>query len=114
MPKSSRSTKLDYDERLKKAISEISEQPKRKEISIEDFDLGKKLGKGRFGNVYLAQEKRSKFSLAIKVINRRQLKESEMEQQLLEEIKLQTFMNHPNILRMYGCFRDSKNIYLLL
>lgn len=37
-----------------------------------------------------------------------------MENQLLEEIKLQTFMNHPNILRMYGCIRDSKNIYLLL
>lgn len=76
--------------------------------------MGKKLGKGRFGNVYLAQDKLTKFSLAIKVINRRQLKESDMENQLLEEIKLQTFMNHPNILRMYGCIRDSKNIYLLL
>jgi aurora kinase A len=114
MPKSSRSLRLDYDEKLRKAISDLSEGPRRKQLCIEDFDLGRKLGKGRFGNVYLAQEKATKFALAVKVINRRQLKDSEMENQLLEEIKLQTFMNHPNILRMYGCLRDSKNIYLLL
>lgn len=37
-----------------------------------------------------------------------------MEIQLIEEVKLQMFCNHPNILKMYGCFSDSKNIYLLL
>lgn len=37
-----------------------------------------------------------------------------MEVQLIEEIKLQMYCNHPNILKMYGCFNDSKNIYLLL
>lgn len=76
--------------------------------------MGRKLGKGRFGNVYLAQEKSTGFAVAIKVINRRQLKESEMESQLLEEIKIQTYANHPNILKMYGCLKDAKNIYLLL
>jgi hypothetical protein len=35
--------------------------------SIADFEIGKKLGKGRFGNVYLAREKRTKFVLALKV-----------------------------------------------
>jgi serine/threonine protein kinase len=111
----SKSTKnLLGEGKQRKAISEVSEKPKRKELTIEDFDLGRKLGKGRFGNVYLAQEKATGFVLAVKVINRRQLRESEMEEQLLEEIKIQTFSNHPNILRMYGCLKDSKNIYLLL
>lgn len=30
------------------------------------------------------------------------------------EIKLQSYMNHPNILKMYGYFHDAKNIYLIL
>ncbi len=34
---------------------------------LEDFDIGKPLGRGKFGNVYLAREKRSKFIVALKV-----------------------------------------------
>lgn len=30
------------------------------------------------------------------------------------EIKLQSYMSHPNVLKMYGYFHDSKNIYLIL
>jgi aurora kinase len=47
-----------------------------KDISLEEFKLGRKLGKGRFGNVYLAQHKINNFSLAIKIINIKQLKEA--------------------------------------
>jgi serine/threonine protein kinase len=38
-----------------------------KEWSLDNFDIGKPLGKGKFGNVYLAREKKSKFILALKV-----------------------------------------------
>ena len=34
---------------------------------LEDFDIGKPLGRGKFGNVYLAREKNSKFIVALKV-----------------------------------------------
>ncbi len=37
-----------------------------------------------------------------------------MEEQILSEIKLQLYMNHPNILKLYGFFDDQKNIYLIL
>ena len=30
------------------------------------------------------------------------------------EIKIQMYMNHPNVLKLYGFFHDSKNIYLIL
>ena len=39
----------------------------RQRWSIEDFDIGRPLGKGKFGNVYLAREKKSKFIVALKV-----------------------------------------------
>ena len=34
---------------------------------LADFDIGKPLGKGKFGSVYLAREKKSKFIVALKV-----------------------------------------------
>ena len=36
---------------------------------LSDFDIGKPLGKGKFGNVYLAREKKSQFIVALKVRN---------------------------------------------
>ena len=36
--------------------------------SINDFENGKPLGKGKFGHVYLARERESKFIVAIKII----------------------------------------------
>lgn len=83
-------------------------------ITLGQFEMGKKLGKGRFGDVYMVKEKKLGFVLALKVINKQELIESDMQNQLIFEIKIQTFLNHPNTLRMYGCFHDDKNIYLLL
>ena len=34
---------------------------------LTDFDIGKPLGKGKFGNVYLAREKGHKYIVALKV-----------------------------------------------
>ena len=39
----------------------------KKEWSLKSFDIGKPLGKGKFGSVYLAREKSEKFIVAIKV-----------------------------------------------
>lgn len=40
-------------------------QPARR-WSLSDFDIGRPLGRGKFGNVYLAREKQSKFIVALK------------------------------------------------
>lgn len=37
-----------------------------------------------------------------------------MEHQLRREIEIQSFLDHPNILKMYGFFWDKKKIYLIL
>jgi serine/threonine protein kinase len=36
--------------------------------SINDFEIGKPLGHGKFGHVYLAREKNSKFVVALKIL----------------------------------------------
>lgn len=44
-----------------------------KEWSLDDFEIGKPLGRGKFGHVYLARDKVNKFMVAIKVLYKRQL-----------------------------------------
>ena len=38
-----------------------------KQWALSDFDIGRPLGKGKFGNVYLAREKEKKIVVALKV-----------------------------------------------
>ncbi|EYC11634.1 hypothetical protein Y032_0050g2015 [Ancylostoma ceylanicum] len=56
---------------------------------LADFEIGRPLGKGKFGSVYLARVKENGFLVALKV-------------------------RHPNILRMYTYFWDEKRVYLVL
>lgn len=46
-----------------------SRQPQQWQLS--DFDIGRPLGRGKFGNVYLAREKKSNFIVALKVRRQR-------------------------------------------
>lgn len=82
--------------------------------TLNDFDLGKPLGKGKFGHVYLAREKRTGFIVALKVLYKAELEHSRVEKQLRREIEIQAHLRHPNVLRLYGWFFDEKRIYLIL
>ena len=69
---------------------------------LDDFDIGRALGKGKFGNVYLAREKKSRFVVALKVLFKKQLHKAQVEHQLRREIEIQSHLKHPNILKMFG------------
>lgn len=103
----------------------------RRRWTLKDFDIGKSLGKGKFGNVYLAREKSSKFICALKVMFKSQLAKANVEYQLRREIEIQSHLRsvahrraeicqlsnecrHENILRLYGYFYDSTRVYLIL
>jgi hypothetical protein len=85
-----------------------------KHWTLEDFEIGKPLGKGKFGKVYLAREKANNFLVAIKVIHKSQLRNSKVENQIRRELEIQTHLDHENILKLYGFFWDSRRIYLIL
>lgn len=65
---------------------------KKKQWVITDFDIGRPLGKGKFGNVYLAREKRSKFIVAMKVLFKDQIIKADIEHQVRREIEIQTHL----------------------
>ena len=90
-----------------------AEKPGRK-WSLADFDIGKPLGNGKFGKVYLAREKKTHFIVALKVLFKNQLSKAGVEHQLRREIEIQAHLRNDNILRLYGYFFDQTRIYLIL
>nr|XP_057911200.1 aurora kinase A [Doryrhamphus excisus] len=86
----------------------------KKQWSLDNFEIGRPLGKGKFGNVYLARERETKFILALKVLFKKQLEKAGVEHQLRREVEIQSHLRHPNILRLYGYFHDESRVYLIL
>jgi len=85
-----------------------------KSWTLNDFEIGRPLGKGKFGNVYLARERKSKYICALKVLFKGQLVHNQVQHQLRREIEIQAHLRHPNILRLYGYFYDEHKVYLIL
>lgn len=81
---------------------------------LQDFEVGRALGKGKFGNVYLAREKKSKFIVALKVLSKKQLVKHNVQHQLRREIEIQSHLHHRNILQLFGYFYDDHRVYLIL
>ncbi|KAM8776298.1 aurora kinase A isoform 1-T1 [Rhynchonycteris naso] len=96
------------------ASKKKNEESKKRQWVLEDFEIGRPLGKGKFGNVYLAREKQSKFILALKVLFKAQVEKAGVEHQLRREVEIQSHLRHPNILRLYGYFHDATRVYLIL
>jgi serine/threonine protein kinase len=83
-------------------------------FSLDDIDVGKRLGAGKFGAVYVAKERRTGFIFALKVLDKAQLIKHRVEHQLRREIEIQSHCRHVNILRLYSFFHDEKRVYLML
>ena len=94
--------------------SASSAAEKGQQWTLKDFEIGKPLGRGKFGAVYLARTKKTKYIVALKVLQKSQLLKAGVEHQLRREIEIQSHLRHRNILRMYGYFYDCKRIYLIL
>lgn len=43
------------------------------EWTLNDFEVGRHMGRGKYGHVYLARERKTKMIVAIKVISKKQI-----------------------------------------
>lgn len=66
----------------------------RRTLTIDDFEIGRPLGKGKFGNVYLAREKKSQFIVALKILFKSQIEKEGVEHQLRREIEIQAHLKY--------------------
>jgi aurora kinase len=95
-------------------VANIVRQPSARSFHLGMFEIGKPLGKGKFGRVYLARERANGFVCALKVLHKSELQQGRVEKQVQREIEIQSNLRHPNILKLYGHFHDSKRIFLIL
>lgn len=102
------------DENTQQNAPVLYEQPAPKKLHLGMFEIGKALGKGKFGRVYLAKERSSGFICALKVLHKSELQQGGVQKQVRREIEIQSNLRHPNVLRLYGHFHDSKRIFLIL
>ena len=54
----------------------------RKHFTINDFEIGRPLGRGKFGRVYLARLKENHFIVALKVLFKSEIEKEGLEHQL--------------------------------
>ncbi|ORY94502.1 kinase domain protein, partial [Syncephalastrum racemosum] len=71
------------------------------------------LGEGGFARCYKVSNTQGRF-YAAKVISKSTLREPQNKQKLFAEINIHRSMKHRTIVRFYGCFEDSNNVYLIV
>ncbi|GAO13240.1 uncharacterized protein UV8b_03655 [Ustilaginoidea virens] len=97
------------------AAAALVQQPRGpKQFHLGMFEIGRPLGKGKFGRVYLARERSSGFICALKVLHKNELQSGGVERQVRREIEIQSNLRHPNVLQMFGHFHDNKRVFLIL
>jgi calcium-dependent protein kinase len=70
-----------------------------------------KLGEGSFGSVCKATHKDTQKVIAVKNIAKKNLKDA---QKFKEEVQLMKELDHPNIVRIFETFEDSRCLYLIM
>lgn len=76
--------------------------------------MGKKVGEGKFGEVYLCKHKKTGIIYAIKKILKSAIQERKMVDQFINELKIHYKMKHPNIIKLLTHFDDPYHIFMLL
>ncbi|XP_049880378.1 mitogen-activated protein kinase 15-like [Pectinophora gossypiella] len=91
-----------------KNMSEIDEH------ILKRFDIKKRLGKGAYGIVWKAVDKKTKDVVAIKKIFDAFRNQTDAQRTFREIIFLQSFRNHPNIVKLHSIHRalNNRDIYL--
>lgn len=81
---------------------------------LRNYKLGKTLGIGSFGKVKIAEHALTGHKVAIKILNRRRIKNMEMEEKVRREIKILRLFMHPHIIRLYEVIETPTDIYVVM
>lgn len=80
---------------------------------LDDYQLIRHLGAGAYATVKLAQHKKSKEKVAIKIYPKFKLNDQTKRKAVQREIACMQKISHPNIVKLHEHFDTSKEIYLV-
>ena len=81
---------------------------------LEEYKIEESIGEGTYGKVKLATHIQTNEKVAIKFINKKKLTHEGDNERILNEIKIMTSLNHPNILKAFEVFDDEINYYIVM
>ena len=81
---------------------------------LDNYEILSILGKGTFGIVKLAQNKTTKEKVAIKVLEKKRIKDDEDKYRVKTEIEILQRMTHINVIKAKKILKDSENIYIIM
>ncbi|KAJ6782741.1 hypothetical protein PWT90_08296 [Aphanocladium album] len=85
----------------------------RPKLHLGMFEIGKPLGKGKFGRVYLARHRTSGYVCALKVLHKDEVAAEGAEAHVRREIEVHSQLRHPGVIGFYGWFHDSRRIFIM-
>jgi 5'-AMP-activated protein kinase catalytic alpha subunit len=81
---------------------------------LEDYVLGRTLGRGTFASVKFATHRLTKEKVAVKLINKLKLIEPEDMERLRRELKIMQTISHPHIVQMYEVLETPRDVFIVL
>ncbi|XP_037938594.1 extracellular signal-regulated kinase 7 isoform X2 [Teleopsis dalmanni] len=101
------------------ANKQKSSQDKNKMCEVDDniskiFDFKKRLGKGAYGVVWKAVDKRTNGTVAVKKIFDAFRDETDAQRTFREIIFLNAFRSHPNVVSLHNVYKASNNLDIYL
>lgn len=93
--------------------------PKKSTVSkgkyaLRDFQIMRTLGTGSFGRVHLVRSVHNGRYYAIKVLKKAQVIKMKQVEHTNDERKMLKLIDHPFVIRMWGTFQDSKNLFMVM
>mmetsp|Transcript_46140 Transcript_46140/g.136350 ORF Transcript_46140/g.136350 Transcript_46140/m.136350 type:complete len:708 (-) Transcript_46140:14-2137(-) len=83
-------------------------------FEVLDGDAGRSLGKGSFGVVRRIRQKGTDDVYALKTMQKIEVIDGDLIDQVEREIQVQRNLKHENVLRLHRHFEDAETVYLLL
>src|SRR3989339_773507 len=83
-------------------------------VIAERYFLGKKLGEGGMGTVFLADDLNTRDQVAIKLIKHEMADNHELKRRFLREMEVAQRINHPNVVRCLGGGEHDGCLYFVM
>ncbi|CDW76900.1 snf1-related protein kinase catalytic subunit alpha kin10 [Stylonychia lemnae] len=83
-------------------------------IKIGNYRFSKNLGTGSFGKVKLAFNEISGHKVAIKIMNKKKIKQQQVFDKIKREIKVLRLFNHPHIIKHYEFIDTPSDIFMVI
>lgn len=106
----------DYNKHVEPKTRKIVVMGNKEEITPEDFNYYKLLGKGSFGEVFLVTKKgdETKKFMAMKVLSKDKILGKNLKRYALTERNVMSVINHPFMVKLNYAFQTTSKLFLVM